>query len=172
MPLQKPFHPIMSHLGKCGDSTYLDSGPLFLDCNFEWNPVEIHDQKNVTYKVHIFSEGHNFLWNLHHRFVLCSNGQIYGGHFAKFCGLLRIYELYHFWIGRLTDPFFGPPYIPPFLVHVVIERPLLSLWNKDVFETCRWDLWASCKNGNLLLFSDSAPIDKFDFTPIDMMCYW
>ena len=32
--------------------------------------------------------------NLHRRFVLCSNGQIYGGDFAKFCGLLRIYELY------------------------------------------------------------------------------
>ena len=25
--------------------------------------------------------------------------------------------------------------------------------------------------GNLLLFSDSAPIDKFYFTPIDMLCY-
>ena len=36
----------------------------------------------------------NFLRNLHGRFVLCSNGQIYGGDFAKFCGLLRIYELY------------------------------------------------------------------------------
>ena len=36
------------------------------------------------------------LRNHHHRFVLCSNlvGQIYGGDFAKFCGLLRIYELY------------------------------------------------------------------------------
>ena len=32
--------------------------------------------------------------NLHHRFVLCCNGQIYGGDFTKFCGLLRIYELY------------------------------------------------------------------------------
>ena len=32
--------------------------------------------------------------NLHRRFVLCSKGQIYGGDFAKFCGLLRIYELY------------------------------------------------------------------------------
>ena len=32
--------------------------------------------------------------NLHHRFVLSSNGQIYGRDFAKFCGLLRIYELY------------------------------------------------------------------------------
>ena len=45
-------------------------------------------------KVHIFWEGHKFLRNLHRRFVLCSNGQIYGGDFAKFCGLLRIYELY------------------------------------------------------------------------------
>ena len=27
-------------------------------------------------------------------FVLCSNSQIYGGDFGKFCGLFRIYELY------------------------------------------------------------------------------
>ena len=32
--------------------------------------------------------------NLHRRFVLCSASQIYGRNFAKFCGLLRIYELY------------------------------------------------------------------------------
>ena len=48
----------------------------------------------VLCKVHIFWEGHKILRNLHRRFVLCSNGQIYGGDFAKFCGLLRIYELY------------------------------------------------------------------------------
>ena len=42
----------------------------------------------------IFWEGHNFLRNLHRRFVPCSNSQIYGGDFAKFCGHLRIYELY------------------------------------------------------------------------------
>jgi hypothetical protein len=34
------------------------------------------------------------LQNNHHRFVLCSKGQVYGGDFAKFCGLLRTYELY------------------------------------------------------------------------------
>ena len=45
------------------------------------------------YKVHIFWEDHNFLRNLHHKFVLCSNGQIYEGDFVKFCGLLRLYEL-------------------------------------------------------------------------------
>ena len=45
-------------------------------------------------KVCIFWEGHTILWNLHCRFVLCSNNQIYGGNFAKHCGLLRIYKLY------------------------------------------------------------------------------
>ena len=45
-------------------------------------------------KVHIFWEGHKILRNLHRRFVLCSNSQIYGGDFAKHFRLLRIYELY------------------------------------------------------------------------------
>ena len=51
-------------------------------------------------KVHIFLEGHKILRNLHLRFVLCSNGQIYGGDFAKFCGLLRIYEVYADRVGE------------------------------------------------------------------------
>jgi hypothetical protein len=29
MLFQILFYPIVNHLGKCGDSTYLDSGPLF-----------------------------------------------------------------------------------------------------------------------------------------------
>ena len=49
--------------------------------------------KNLLFKVHIFWEGHKFFQNLHLRFVLCSASQIYGGDFAKVCGLLRIYEL-------------------------------------------------------------------------------
>ena len=44
-------------------------------------------------KVHIFGEGHKMLRNLHQLFVLCTASQIIGGDFAKFCGLLRIYEL-------------------------------------------------------------------------------
>ena len=32
--------------------------------------------------------------NLHQLFVLCTTSQIIGGDFSKFCGLLRIYELY------------------------------------------------------------------------------
>ena len=35
-----------------------------------------------------------FLRNLHHRFDWHYIGQIYGEDFAKFCGLLTIYELY------------------------------------------------------------------------------
>ena len=49
---------------------------------------------SIYCKVHIFWEGHKFLQNLNCRFVLCSNCQISCGDFAKFCGLLRIYELY------------------------------------------------------------------------------
>ena len=44
----------------------------------------------------IYSEKATKFWrNLHRRFVLCSASQIYGGDFAKFCGLLRIYKLYN-----------------------------------------------------------------------------
>ena len=54
----------------------------------------LHTIIYMTYfKVHIFWEGHKILRKLHLRFVLCSNCQIYSGDFAKFCGLLRIYEL-------------------------------------------------------------------------------
>ena len=46
-------------------------------------------------KVHKYSEkAKKILRNLHRRFVLCGASQIYGGDFAKFCNLLRIYELY------------------------------------------------------------------------------
>ena len=46
-------------------------------------------------KVHIFWEGHKILQNLQCRFDWHYIGQIYGGDYSKFCGLLRIYELYH-----------------------------------------------------------------------------
>ena len=45
-------------------------------------------------KLHIFWEGHKILRNLHCRFDCYYIGQIYGGDFEKFCGFLRIYELY------------------------------------------------------------------------------
>ena len=46
------------------------------------------------YKVHIFWEGHKILQNLHRRFEWHYIRQIYGRDFAKFCCILRIYELY------------------------------------------------------------------------------
>ena len=53
-----------------------------------------NSSKIVSYKVHIFWEGHKILPNLHQLFDWHYIGQIIGGDFAKFCGLLRIYELY------------------------------------------------------------------------------
>ena len=44
-------------------------------------------------KAYIFLEGHTILQNLHRRFILCSNGQIYDGDFANFFGRFRKYEL-------------------------------------------------------------------------------
>ena len=44
-------------------------------------------------KVHIFWEGHKILQNLHQLFDWQYIGQIIGGDLAKFCGILRIYEL-------------------------------------------------------------------------------
>ena len=44
-------------------------------------------------KVHIFWEGHKILRNLPLTFDYSTNRQKLGEDFAKFCGLLRIYEL-------------------------------------------------------------------------------
>ena len=54
------------------------------------------EPKNLpgSIKVHIFSEVHKILWNLHCRFERYYIEQIYSGNFAKIYGLLRIYELY------------------------------------------------------------------------------
>ena len=71
----------------------LSCGKSFLDPFIYFTKVKKIAQNDKFSKVHIFWEGYKILQNLHRRFVLCSNGQIYGGDFAKFCGLLRIYEL-------------------------------------------------------------------------------
>jgi hypothetical protein len=44
-------------------------------------------------EVHTFWEGHKILQNFHCKFALCSANQIYGGGFAKFRGLLKIWTL-------------------------------------------------------------------------------
>ena len=58
--------------------------------------AEITFQRKKSTSLKVIWEGHKFLQNLHHKFVLCSNGQIDGGDFEKFYGLLRINELYLF----------------------------------------------------------------------------
>ena len=57
-------------------------------------PFWVYMQKVNHFKVHIFWEGHKILRNIHQIFDWQYIGQIIGGDFAKFCGLLRIYELY------------------------------------------------------------------------------
>ena len=65
-------------------------------CQAEWNTI------GMSFKVHIFWEGHKLLQNFHFRFfVLCRNGQIYDGYFPKFPALLRIYELFKDHISAL-----------------------------------------------------------------------
>ena len=49
---------------------------------------------NTSFKVHIFWEGHKILQNLHLTFDYGTYSQKLGEYFAKFCDLLRIYELY------------------------------------------------------------------------------
>ena len=46
-----------------------------------------------NFKVHIFWEGHKILKNLHLTFDCMYCSQKLGEDFAKFCGLLRIYEV-------------------------------------------------------------------------------
>ena len=72
-----------------------------------------HQSRGRKYvcKVHIFWEGHKILRNLLLTFDYSTYSQKLGEDFAKFCGLLRIYELY--WIvllerGKLIlDSLFG-----------------------------------------------------------------
>ena len=52
----------------------------------------------------IYSEkATKFLRNLHQLFVLCTASQIILGDFAKFCGLLRIYQFYTATLNRLEQ---------------------------------------------------------------------
>ena len=54
----------------------------------------------------IFQEDYKVFRNLHHRFDWHYIGQIYGGDFAKFCGLLKIHELYDSWKFKMPVPDF------------------------------------------------------------------
>ena len=61
---------------------------------FKWKQYYFEEQfHGIIDKVHIFWEGHNILRNLHLTFDYSTYSQKLGEDFAKFCGLLRIYEL-------------------------------------------------------------------------------
>ena len=53
----------------------------------------------IVIKDHIFWEGHKILQNHHLTFDCTTYGQKLGGDITKFCGLLRIYELYYAYPG-------------------------------------------------------------------------
>ena len=53
----------------------------------------IEPSKTLYFKFHILWEGHKILWNLHLTVDYSTYSQNLGEDFAKFCGLLRIYEL-------------------------------------------------------------------------------
>ena len=55
-------------------------------------------KEQTDVKVYIFWESQKILQNLPCRFDRYYIRQIYGGDFAKSCGLLRIFELYALWI--------------------------------------------------------------------------
>ena len=78
---------------RCG-LTHLDATPTFKNCpNIYAPPCRCYIFK-IFHKVHVFWERHKILQNLHSRFVLRSVNQMYGGNFAKFCDLLKIYQLW------------------------------------------------------------------------------
>ena len=65
------------------------------------------------YKVHIFWEGHKILRNLPLTFDCMYCSQKLGEDFAKFCGLLKIYELF---LPEATAPKNRLKRTPPFLL--------------------------------------------------------
>ena len=68
--------------------------------------------KSCHDRVHIFWEGHKILRNLTQLFDWKYIGQVIGGDFSKFCGLLRIYELYNYLFQHLNkiQKFIGNQY--------------------------------------------------------------
>ena len=70
---------------------------IFDICSKIIHPVYCEDLYLLVMFICIFWEGLKILQNFHLNFVLCSASQIYDGDFAKFCCLLRIYELYQQW---------------------------------------------------------------------------
>ena len=98
--LKPSFPKVQSHYNLVVREKYLPTYLVYCKKNPSlWFP-------SYDFKVHIFWEGHTNLRNLHRRFVLCSANQIYGGDFANWCELLKIYELYSHMLGIIGLDFF------------------------------------------------------------------
>ena len=103
---------------------------------FEWHrKFELCATNFWKGKVHIFWEGHKILQNLHLTFVLCSACRRFGEEFAKFCGLLRIYELQLSMLCIIIRKIFtrNAQYIPMrFHLGTIHLRRLHVLWGGGV----------------------------------------
>ena len=60
----------------------------------------------ILLKLRFCEKATKVLGNHQLKFVLCSNGQIFSGDFAKLCGLLRIYELYIIVVSKVVSIYF------------------------------------------------------------------
>ena len=98
-----------------------------------WNTCKYTRKTLSSFKVHKFWEGHKILWNLHHTFYWHYIGQIYGGNFSKFCGLLRIYDLHLYDLLTEIRWYFdtGNVEIPLFLF-LRMNTPLSNIWNRPL----------------------------------------
>ena len=89
MLIQKRFGSNVPCFQKKSGLTFYSNKACRLGTQALWKTIP----KLRAVKVHIFLEGQKILRNLHRGFDLHSIGQSYGRGLAKFCGLLRIYEL-------------------------------------------------------------------------------
>ena len=80
--------------------------------------------------------------NLQYRFVLCSNGQIYGGDLAKFCGPFSLYELTLF--SKINS----------MIIFIYNEEPRIRIELESWTSFVDLDLWYNLSQGNV--FSGKA----------------
>ena len=121
-------------------------------------------------KVSMFWEDNKILLNLHQLFVLFTASQIIVGDFTKFCGLLRIYEVYlrsngfcSFFgrnrrsqknILKLIDLYFAPYYFWYVLIFWYISRWKSKNWNYMYLKSFKLKLKIFCKMYEKKLRSD------------------
>ena len=116
----------------------------------------------------VFWEGHKILRNLHRRFDWHNIGQIYGGDFAKFCGFLKIYELYL--IGQKID--WGAL---KFLSRNWKRVPIFSSWRQFfiIFWQRSFDIYhlSKIKKNTILLWLRKKLVGNWNAHPLKSMIH-